>query len=46
MKQMTDLELVDTKGGFSVMAGAVIVAALIFIIGVIDGIVHPKKCNE
>ena len=32
-------------GGISFAVGALIVAGVIFIIGVIDGYVNPKSCN-
>lgn len=47
---MTDIskdELRQIKGGgISILAVAGITALSIFISGVIDGIVHPRKCGE
>jgi hypothetical protein len=33
-------------GGLSLLGVAGIVAGAVFLIGVIDGYVRPKKCNE
>lgn len=42
---LTKEELINTSGGgVSLGAISLIGAAIVFIIGVIDGFVHPKKC--
>lgn len=46
MKEISKEELQDINGGFSLLAAAGIVAAGVFLIGVVDGYVRPKKCNE
>ena len=33
-------------GGLSLLGAAGIIAGVVFVIGVIDGYVRPKKCNE
>ncbi len=46
MKNLTNEELKEISGGgfsFSILAG--IAAGIAFIIGVIDGLVRPLKCN-
>lgn len=46
MKNLTNEELKEISGGgfhFGILAG--IVAGVSFIIGVIDGLVRPLKCN-
>ena len=46
MKELSNKELMDIKGGgLSFGLGFVITAGAAFIIGVIDGIVRPLKCN-
>ena len=40
-----ELQNID-GGGLSLLGVAGIVAAAVFLIGVIDGYVRPKKCNE
>ena len=46
MKEISKEELQELDGGFSLLAAAGIVAAGVFIVGVVDGYVRPKKCNE
>ncbi len=44
---LTERELKEIKGGsISLGAGLLIVAGIVFIIGVIDGYVRPLKCNS
>lgn len=45
MKELGNLELHDITGGGGIAWGAVIVAGITFLIGVIDGYVRPLKCN-
>lgn len=46
MLEMSKDELIETKGGEGFLLGVAIVAAIVFLIGVVDGFVHPKKCND
>ena len=46
MKEISKEELQDINGGFSLLAAAGIIAAGVFLVGVVDGYVRPKKCNE
>jgi len=46
MQEIRDEKLKQVKGGFSVWAGIGIAAAVIFLVGVVDGIVHPKVCEN
>ena len=47
MEQINKEELQNIDGGgISLLGVAGIVAAAVFLIGVIDGYVRPKKCNE
>ena len=47
---MTELKKEELKqisgGGISFAAGVMIVGALIFLIGVIDGYTRPLRCNS
>ena len=46
MQNLTMNELKQIKGGgISVGAGLLIVAGVVFLIGVIDGYVRPLNCN-
>ncbi len=45
MKEMNRQQLESVKGGFSVWAGLVITAIVIFVVGIVDGFVHPKECE-
>ena len=46
MKNLSDLELMNIEGG-AIRAGIVIgiAAGVTFLIGLIDGIIRPLKCN-
>lgn len=46
MKNLNDLELMNIEGG-AVKAGIIvgIAAGITFLIGLIDGIIRPLKCN-
>jgi len=45
MKQIRDEELKKMSGGFSIWAGIGIAAVVVFLVGVVDGIIHPKSCE-
>lgn len=45
MKRLNKKELEETKGGIGFWAVAGIISAAIFIVGVLDGIARPLKCN-
>lgn len=45
MKSLNNEEMLEVKGGASKLVWGIIGGALVFIIGVIDGIVNPRKCN-
>lgn len=46
MIELTHKELMDIEGGsISFGIGLLVGAAIVFIIGVIDGYVRPLKCN-
>jgi len=47
MKNLNNEELLEVTGGgiTSKLLWGIVGSALVFIIGVIDGIVSPKKCN-
>lgn len=47
MKKINDNELEKVQGGgFSWGIAAGVVAAITFIVGVIDGYINPAKCNN
>ena len=41
-----NVKLKDLDGGISLLGVASIVTGVVFLVGVIDGYVRPKKCNE
>ena len=43
MKEISKEELQDINGGFSLLAAAGIVAAGVFLIGVVDGVIALKE---
>ena len=45
MKKLEQEELEQTTGGISFWAIMGIITASIFIVGVLDGIARPLKCN-
>lgn len=45
MQKMNQEEMEKTKGGIGFWAVAGIISAVIFIVGVVDGIARPLKCN-
>lgn len=46
MSRVKEEELKEVKGGIGFWGIAGIVSAVIFIIGVVDGIARPVKCNN
>lgn len=46
MKRLNNKELERIEGGFSAWAALGIASVVIFISGVIDGIVNPKACTD
>ncbi len=44
MKKVNENKLKEIQGGFSTGAALGIAAAIIFISGIFEGIVHPKSC--
>lgn len=46
MKEISKEELQSINGGFSLLAAVGVVAAGVFLVGVVDGYVRPKKCDE
>lgn len=45
MKKVEDLELEKIKGGIGAWGIAGIISLCIFVVGVLDGIARPLKCN-
>lgn len=47
MNKLSNEELMEVTGGgaFSKLVWGVIGGVVVFLIGVLDGIVSPKKCN-
>ncbi len=47
MNKLSNEELMEVTGGgvFSKAVWGIIGGAVVFLIGVLDGIVSPKKCN-
>ena len=46
MKELNNEEMLNIKGGaFGYKLASIIGGAIIFVIGVIDGFMNPKKCN-
>lgn len=45
MIKLDDNNLKEIKGGFGFWSFAGITAAVIFVVGVLDGIARPLKCN-
>ena len=46
MKKLTDNELERISGGFSTWAAIGIAGAIIFLAGIIKGIVYPEACEN
>ena len=46
MKRLNSEEMINIKGGaISFKVAALVGGAIVFIVGVIDGLLHPKKCE-
>ena len=45
MKKLDQKELEKVKGGIGFWGAAGIIAGVIFIVGVLDGIARPLRCN-
>lgn len=45
MNKLCNKELQHIKGGFGFFAVSGIISAVIFVVGVLDGIARPIKCN-
>lgn len=45
MKKLNEEQLESVKGGIGFWGAAGIISAAIFIVGVLDGIARPLKCN-
>lgn len=45
MDKLNDNELQHVKGGIGFFAVSGIISAVIFVVGVLDGIARPIKCN-
>ena len=45
MKQLTNEELLQIRGGFNWKIGMALAAGLSFIIGVVDGYLRPLPCK-
>ena len=46
MVRLNNEELKDVQGGFGAWAIAGLISACVFVIGVIDGIARPIRCNQ
>ena len=46
MKELTNQEMKQIEGGVNWVVVTIVSGALSFVIGVIDGIFNPKKCNS
>lgn len=46
MNNISKENLEKLEGGVSIWLGVAIVAAVIFVVGVVDGYVRPLKCNN
>ena len=46
MYELNKHELIKISGGFGLGLGCLIIAGIIFLIGVIDGYTRPLKCNK
>lgn len=45
MNKLSNKELEHVKGGIGFFAVSSIISAVIFVVGVLDGIARPIKCN-
>ena len=46
MKEITEKNLERINGGFSTWAALGIISTVLFLSGVLNGIVHPKSCQN
>lgn len=46
MIKIEEDKLKKIEGGFSAMVGVAVVSAIMFISGIIEGIVFPKGCHD
>ena len=46
IKRSNEKDLKQITGGLSLLAGLGLAGGFVFLIGVIDGFVNPKSCNE
>ncbi len=46
MKKLDNKKLERIEGGFSTWAALGIASIVIFVSGLVDGIVHPKSCEN
>ena len=46
MKKLNNEEMLNIKGGgISFKIASLIGGAIVFLIGFVDGVIHPKKCS-
>ena len=43
--ELTDKQLLEITGGFKIGIACLVGSIFAFMIGVIDGYIHPKKCK-
>ena len=46
MKKLNNEEMIKVKGGAVSKFWGVIGAGIVFLIGLIDGLINPRKCNN
>lgn len=46
MKKLSEEEMKQIEGGINWLAVTIATGAISFIIGIVDGLVNPKKCNS
>ncbi len=46
MQKIEEEKLKEIEGGFSAVVGIAIVSAIMFISGIIEGIVSPRGCHN
>ena len=46
MKKLNDEEMITVKGGAVGKFWGMIGAGIVFLIGLIDGLINPRKCNN
>lgn len=45
MKELNNQEMLEVKGGAFKWVAGLIGGAIVFLIGVVDGLINPRKCN-